>query len=110
MTRVYIEPLTRQCAAIGVPATVSVPAATAVADSMLEFANEILHARSVQDCSVAPVAALSCSSSSSSLPPQALKCNKDAATVTARLRRFLKITVCLLLGAAVARQRGLMNT
>jgi hypothetical protein len=59
-------PSSWQCAGTGAPATVSVPAAIAFAAVTVVFANEIRVARSVHDASVAPVAALSCGSESSS--------------------------------------------
>ncbi len=106
LTREYIEPFTRQCAAIGAPATTSVPAATAVDDAMLVFGNESRVTRSVHELRVAPVAAGNCGKvASSSLPPQAVTWN-IAIAVSAAGQLFFRIPISLLLQGGSVRGPG----
>ena len=62
LTRWNILPVTWQCAGTGVPPTVSVPAAIALAAVKVVLANVMRVARSVHDVRLAPVAAASCGS------------------------------------------------
>jgi hypothetical protein len=62
LTRWNIRPVTWQCAGTGVPATLSVPAATALAAVNVVLANASRVVRSVHEVRLAPVAAGSCGS------------------------------------------------
>src|SRR2546423_15194146 len=100
-----MRPVTWQCAGTGWPATVSAPAAIALAAVMVVFAMAMRVTRSVQDAKVAPVAGVSCGSvedDESLRPPQAATSSNGESRHSSRIGHLVD-------GRQGAERRHLVN-